>query len=264
MAGRKAAAGRKAVPNSTKSIPGARKRASETAPDLQEAQRRNFADVRKRDPKDDPNSQQNIRAKREARHKFNQEAVEGRTKLLEQALPENRQKAREERRQEMEKLSKKAGEEAGGSGFKPPSSPDEKGFIAEPAHPKKPGPRGSAPRSPGTPTGPDGEDVIYVTDDIAEDGTPNVSQGFVEGKPEWDGESDRDYNEVAKRAGRRFEPGAAEPADSPYLPERINQHSPEGAELDSIKEGREVRFVPNDAWLDPVSNNPDRRNADQS
>jgi hypothetical protein len=251
MAARKAS-------NSTRSMSGAKKRASKTAPDLQEAQRRNFANVRRRKPEEDPNSQEAITARREAKHKFNQEAVEGRTKLLEQALPENREATRKQYEAERKKASDKAGQEAGGDGFKPPSNPDEEGFIAEPAHPKKPGPRGSAPRSPGTPTGPMDEDVIYVTDDIEEDGTPKISQGFVEGTPEWDGESRRDYNDVAKRAGMRFDPKAAEPADSPYLEEIINNHSPEGAELDSIKLGRPVRFVPNDAWLDPVSNNPNR------
>jgi hypothetical protein len=245
------------------------------AKDLPEARKRNFENVGKRDPKEDPNSQQNIRAKREANAKRNAEAVRAREEQLAEAwAPGNHPDVavavkRTERaaRQEQERIDagKRAAEKSkGAESFKPPSQPGDKGFIAEPAHPEKPGPRGSAPRSEGTPDGPQGEDVIYVTDDIEPDGTPKVSQGFVEQTPEWDGESDRDYNDVAKRGGRRFEPHAAEPVDSPYLEERINQHSPEGALLDSIKEGREVRFVPNDAWLDPVSNNPDRRNADES
>jgi hypothetical protein len=107
-----------------------------------------------------------------------------------------------------------------------------------------------------------GEDVIYVTDDIEPDGTPKVSQGFVEQTPEWDGENDRDLTKLPR--GARWEHKPLEAVQSDYIEERINQHSPEGAALDSIKEGREVRFVPNDAWLDPVSNNPDRRNADES
>jgi hypothetical protein len=241
------------------------------AKDLPEARKRNFENVGKRDPKEDPNSQQNIRAKREANAKRKQEEVAGRERQIAEAWgdkdhPDVAVVKRTERaaRQEQERLdtAKRAAKANDTAGFKPPSQPGDKGFIAEPAHPKKPGPRGSAPRSEGTPDGPQGEDVIYVTDDIEPDGTPKVSQGFVEQTPEWDGESDRDLTQLPR--GAHWEFTALEPAGSDYIEERVNNHSPEGAALDSIKEGRPVRFVPNDAWLDPVSNNPDRRNADES
>jgi hypothetical protein len=259
MAARKAG-GRKAVPNSTKSIPGAKKRASETAPDLQEAQRRNFANVRKRKPEEDRDNPKNVEARRQRAAQRKTEEVEAREKLLEDtfvpvadARQQRARRATEERIKEGERAAK------GQTPFKPPANPDERGFIPEPAHPEKPGPRGSAPRSPATPDGPQGEDVIYVTDDIAEDGTPNVSPGFVEPTPEWDGEANRDYNELFEKMGRKWEIGAAEPvqfADEDDEP--TNSHSPEGAELDSIKTGRKVKFVPNDAWLDPVNNDPRR------
>jgi hypothetical protein len=259
MAARKAG-GRKAVPNSTKSIPGAKKRASETAPDLQEAQRRNFANVRKRKPEEDRDNPKNVEARRQRAAQRKTEEVEAREKLLEDtfvpvadARQQRAKRATEERIKEGERAAK------GQTPFKPPSSPDEKGFIAEPAHPEKPGPRGSAPRSPGTPDGPQGEDVIYVTDDIAEDGTPLVSPGFVEPTPEWDGEANRDYNELYEKLGRKWSVGTAEPVQLvDEDDEPVNSHSPEGAELDSIKTGRKVKFVPNDAWLDPVHNDPRR------
>jgi len=242
------------------------------AKDVPEARKRNFENVGRRDPKDDPNSQQNIKAKREANAKRKQEEVAGRERqLAEAAAPGEHPDVcvstrRTERaaRQEQQRIDegKRAAKANDTAGFKPASEPGDEGFVPEPAHPAKPGPRGSAPRSDGTPEGPMGEDVIYVTDDIEPDGTPKVSSGFVESTPEWDGESDRDLTQLPR--GAKWEKGEIEPLQSDYLEERINNHSPEGAALDSIKEGRPVRFVPNDAWLDPVSNNPDRRNAEET
>lgn len=104
-------------------------------------------------------------------------------------------------------------------------------------------------------------DVVYVTDDIKADGTPNVSQGFVEGKPEWDGESDRDYSQI-NAGGRKWQHAPAEQVgatnDAGELEPVINSHSEEGARLDEIKLGRPVKYVPNDNTLDPQSGNPRR------
>lgn len=223
----------------------------------------------------DPNDPANIQARREADAQRKQDAVAAREQQLAEAAAPGEHpdvvvsvKATERAaKAEQERID--AGKAAAANQTKqeaPPVPPEEGTLPAEfnPAHPVEPNALGSSPHSPGTPAGPMDEDIIYQTDDIAPDGTPNVGKGFVAPTPEYDGESDRYYDLVhgagvghpwrhspAEQVGTATAEGELEPV--------INSHSEEGAALDSIKLGRPVLYVPNDATLDPVANNPDRQ-----
>jgi hypothetical protein len=219
-----------------------------------------------------PDSEQAIRARREADAQRKQNEVEAREQqLAEAAAPgehpdvvvatktsERAARAEQERIDAGKAAAAKQGQQEAA-----PMPPEEGTLPAEfnPAHPVEPNPRGSSPHSPGTPAGPMDEDIIYVTDDIAPDGTPNVGKGFVQPMPEYDGESDRYYDQIGERTKRGWTHSPAEQVGAmgdDGLEPIINQHSSEGAELDALKLGRPVRYVPNDAALDPIANNPDR------
>jgi hypothetical protein len=145
---------------------------------------------------------------------------------------------------------------------------DAEGLQKVPVHPPEPNPEGSSPHPNPLPVGPMGEDVRHETDDIDADGTPVTSKGFVDGTPEIDGENDRRYDQIDRA---HWQPGPPDQAglrdDKGELVPIVNQHSPEGARLDEIKLQRPVVYIPNDATLDPVANNPSpeqrREQADQ-
>jgi hypothetical protein len=276
MAARKAAAGKKAV-TSTRQIPSSQKRKMRDAVDLEEARRRNYEPLSarsgsaKREKADDPSDQGEIQAKREKNAEKNREAVRRREQQVAESLAPGPhpnvlvvKRTEMAAKQEQERLDRQT---IKGKGGKPPANPDEPGFVHEPHHPNPPNALGASPRHPDMPDGPQGEDVICRTPDVEEDGTPFTGQVPIKDYPEWDGENDRDYNEVAKRAGRVFQPRAYEWGDPAQWEgseaELINTHSPEGAALDSIKYGgRPVRFVPTDAYLDPVAHKPGRDKQD--
>jgi hypothetical protein len=143
--------------------------------------------------------------------------------------------------------------QASGEGQVPQGAED---LQRVPVHPPVPDLEGSSPHPNPLPVGAMGEDVRHETNDIDADGTPVTSQGFVEGDPDIDGESDRRYSEIdrafwqhgpAEQVGPVGEDGQLEPV--------INMHSEEGARLDEIKLQRPVRYVPNAFTLDPQSGN---------
>jgi hypothetical protein len=212
-----------------------------------------------------PVSQEVIQEARRARDEEVQRQVEGRERQLAEAAagPEDRTEnvlvaktSARAARQEQERIDEGRRAAERQDRQPPPEPPGQDGVLQSqykftPAHPPVPGPTGSAPHSESLPAGPQGEDVRYETDDILEDGTPLIQgqpAAFVEQQPHIDGESDREY----PADGRRWQHGPAEFAE-PQEP-LVNQHSPEGALLDSIKRGGQpVEYVPNAATLDPVS-----------
>jgi hypothetical protein len=212
-----------------------------------------------------PDSQEAIQEARRLRDEDVQRQVEGREQQLAEAAagPEDRTEnvlvaktsaraaapgagAHRHRQAQQQRPTARASPSSSSRGRRAPAE-----YKFTPAHPPVPGPTGSAPHSEGMPAGPQGEDVRYETDDILEDGTPLIQgqpAAFVEQQPHIDGESDREY----PADGRRWQHGPAEFAE-PQEP-LVNQHSPEGAQLDSIKRGGQpVEYVPNAATLDPVS-----------
>lgn len=224
---------------------------------------------RKDTARQDPTTPEAIQAKRESDARRKQEAVRAREQQLAEAAdpggdhPNVMVVKRTElaARAEQERID--AGKRAAAK-QKPQPAPV---LPPEPMHPEEPNAIGSTPRSAGTPEGPQGEDVIYVTDDIEADGTPKISKGFVQGQPDYDGESDRSYADI-NVGGRRWRHSPAEQVgaadENGELEPVINSHSEEGARLDEIKLGRPVVYVPNDNTLDPVAGNPDRRDAQEA
>jgi hypothetical protein len=219
-----------------------------------------------------PTSEQAIRAQREADAQRKQDAVAAREQQLAEAAAPGEHpdvvvatKASERAaRAEQERIDAGKAAAAKQERQEPAPVPPEEGTLPaefNPAHPVEPNALGSSPHSPGTPAGPMGEDIRYETDDIAADGTPNVGKGFVKPTPEYDGEGDRYYDQVGQRTKRGWAHSPAEQvgeANDDGLAPVINSHSEEGARLDEIKLGRPVVYVPNDAALDPIANNPDR------
>lgn len=196
--------------------------------------------------------QEDIRRLREEQDNLLRDQAQAREEQLdaqrEASLPENRLRAYRERQQ--------SPAPAGETPQEPPPPPTEGTLPPEyanvPVHPVRPDRSGSAPHTETMPAGPMDEDVVYVTDDIAPDGTPLIQPDFVEARPEIDGESDRLYTDVDK--GWQHSP--AEPVGrnaAGELEPMVNQHSPEGARLDELKTLRPVEYVPTEATLDPVS-----------
>jgi hypothetical protein len=225
----------------------------------------------------DPTTPEAIKAKRESDARRKQEAVRAREQQLAEAADPggDHPNVLVVKRTELAARAEQERIDAGKAAAKrqkpqeAPPKPPESGTLPQefnPMHPVEPNPIGSSPHSPGTPAGPMGEDVIYVTDDIKADGTPNVSPGFVEPTPEFDGEGGRFYTDVlvsgANLLGRAVRPFVAADDDGNLEPV-INSHSEEGARLDEIKLQRPVVYVPNDFTRDPTTGNPDRREAQE-
>jgi hypothetical protein len=127
----------------------------------------------------------------------------------------------------------------------PPEPPPEEGTVPEwanPKHPFVPNAFGSAPHSEGMPAGPQGDKVIYVTDDIEADGTPlikGVAEGVAEPEPALNGYSNYLYTEI----GSEWQHHPAD-ADADKSEPKLNRHSPEGAGVEQMKLQRDVVFVP--------------------
>jgi len=189
-----------------------------------------------------------------------QEAVRGREQLLAQAVagPEDRTEnvlvAKVSARaaaQEQERLD--AGQKAAAAQQpEPPLPPPPTEGVLPPepqsAHPPVPSVAGSAPHAETLPAGPMDDVVVYVTDDIAPDGTPLIrgeAQPFVEPSPQINGEDDKEYPNANNQL----------PFNPDETPVKINQHSEEGARLDELKTGVRTVFVPTETALDPKSGN---------
>ena len=209
-------------------------------------------------PATDPASQDFITSKRQKDAETKQKDVAERERLLVRAASVGDhpnvlvvKRSEQAAKAEQERLDIGAAAGAAQKPAPPPEPAPTSGTLPPtyvPAHPLIPGPRGSAPFDPTTPAGPMDEDVIHVTADIAPDGTPLVQAGSTMPEvPEYDGLHDRT---IKLR-------NIVLPKEEPPEP-LINQHSPEGAALDAKKTGQEVVYVPNEATLDPVSNDPYR------
>lgn len=135
----------------------------------------------------------------------------------------------------------------------PPEPPPEEGTVPEwvnvGKHPFVPNAFGSAPHSAEMPAGPQGEKVIYLTDDITEDGTP-----LIEGAPESVAEPDYALNGYTNSrytdvdANWQHSPADAEVDKSEP---KLNRHSEEGAGVERMKLQRDVIFVPKDEGTSP-------------
>jgi hypothetical protein len=223
-----------------------------------EAQQANYADMGKKARAalaERPDNPKKLEARRQREAQRKQEEVEGREKLLQEAWAPGKHPdvavsiKRTERaaRAEQERIDEGKRAAAKQKPFRPASHPDDEGFVKEPAHPLQ----------AETPDGPQGEDVIYRTNDIDYDGTPYVRSHDVEPTPEWDGENSRDYNELFAKMKREWKLGEADPVIPKDEDDVMTvSTSPESAEHESKRFGQEIRFVPNDAYLDPVRNDP--------
>jgi hypothetical protein len=223
-----------------------------------EAQQTNYADMGKKARAalaERPDNPKKLEARRQREAQRKQEEVEGRERLLTEAWAEGDHPdvavaiKRTERaaRQEQERIDEGKRAAKNQKPFRPASSPDDEGFVKEPAHPLQ----------AETPDGPMGEDVIYRTNDIDYDGTPYVRSNVVEPTPEWDGDAGRDYNELFKRLKREWKVGEADPVILKDEDDAmVVSTSPESAERESKRFGQPIKFVPNDAYLDPVRHDP--------
>jgi hypothetical protein len=129
----------------------------------------------------------------------------------------------------------------------PPEPPPEEGTVPEwvnPKHPFVPNAFGSAPHSEGMPAGPQGDKVVYVTDDIEADGTPLI-EGAAEAVAEPDyalnGYTNSRYTDIAPD----WQHNPAD-ADADKSQPKLNRHSEEGAGVEQMKLQRDVVFVPKD------------------
>jgi hypothetical protein len=130
----------------------------------------------------------------------------------------------------------------------PPEPPPEEGTVPEwvnvGKHPFVPNALASAPHSATMPAGPMGEHVVYVTDDITEDGTP-----LIEGAPEGIAQPDHSLNGYTNVLLTDIDPNwQHHPADADQDKSEplLNRHSPEGAGVEQMKLQRDVVFVPKD------------------
>lgn len=135
----------------------------------------------------------------------------------------------------------------------PPEPPPEEGTVPEwvnPTHPFVPNALGSAPHSAEMPAGPQGEKVIYVTDDIEADGTP-----LIEGAPETVAEPDYALNGYTNSRYTDIAPDwQHSPADAEVdkSEPKLNRHSEEGAGVERMKLQRDVVFAPKDETPGPT------------
>jgi hypothetical protein len=129
----------------------------------------------------------------------------------------------------------------------PPEPPPEEGTVPEwvnPKHPFVPNAFGSAPHSATMPAGLMGEKVIYVTDDLIEDGTP-----LIEGAPEGVAEPSHALNGYTNTLLTDIDPNWQHhpaDADADKSQPKLNRHSVEGAGVEQMKLQRDVVFVPKD------------------
>jgi hypothetical protein len=135
----------------------------------------------------------------------------------------------------------------------PPEPPPEEGTVPEwanPKHPFAPNAFGSAPHSEGMPAGPQGDKIVYVTDDIEADGTP-----LIEGAAESVAEPDYALNGYSSARYTDIDPNWQHhpaDADADKGEPKLNRHSPEGAGVEQMKLQRDVLFVPKDEAETPV------------
>lgn len=101
-----------------------------------------------------------------------------------------------------------------------------------PEHPVEPNPMGSSTEPADMPTGPQGEDFPVRTSDIAPDGTPETSKGFVRPSPKIDGYSEREL-EISD-SHTDVDQAAPDHEDVAY--------TPWGRDLHELKNLRRTRF----------------------